>query len=555
MKKIIINTLLFLFVSTLQAQNLSSNFNGVSATAGNLKPEGETYGIALQNEIIHLRRLDTAVYYDILYEFKNTGSSYGNITVTQPITLYFNEFRPGLRSNVLDKLAILFPDLFKVQDTSIDIRKQLKEIFGERYFVRRYVSLKNLQALGIVADIFRNNQRSQYKKILVEFKWEDKDPYNLERDEEVLVMEVKFTTDFPFAPNEQFNLLSFMKLPSTLCGEVSKQIYTAYKLGHDAVWEGTIKNMYIVYDALASTPVLPLRYSYQSKYIGEKTEILVLNNITPASNDYIAFYTAEEAACTNNNLFPEKLIVPSAIKNINASSWAKDDAKLSGRKYNKSYIAATCDSIYPYQTGNPTNLDLFSLNFSGKEYPSGALNTLVAGTCKNETAEIILKESGHPVYAFDLSNFDESNDAYVGKPNLHLQTSWCEGSPGSGEGEYIEFELLQPVSSIKIYNGNQMNTTAFDIHGKANIIRFHSDEGKLPGGEKDKSFSIIDLNIQNLYVMYLPAGTYRIYLDDVDAGKSGGTCISSILFHFEMNDEWFVKSFDLLQNAYKKQTK
>ncbi|MFN0275433.1 MAG: NADase-type glycan-binding domain-containing protein [Chitinophagales bacterium] len=548
MKKLIFVSLIFSILQ-IQAQTSTSFFNGVSTSTGNLKPEGETYGISLQNELIHIRALDTSVLYDVLYEFKNTNASYGNFTVMQPVTLYFNEFRPGLRSDMLAKLAIVFSDLFKVQDPGIDIRKQLKENFQDRLFVRRYVNSQNLKAMGIIAEIFKNNQRSQYKKIMIEFRWMDEDPYNLTKDTEVLVMEIKFSTDFSFNPNEQFNLLCFMKLPSTICGITEKQIFAPYQISYDKNWEGSIKNLYIRHDAFAVTPVLPSSYKYTTKFTGEKEQVLIIKSTPQTGKQHIGFYAVlnDKNACGKTSETTERLLIPSAIKNISASSYTKENKQINNRNFLQTNEVIVSDSIKTYQTGNPTDLDFLAKDFRPKAYPS-ELNSLLKAGCKNGILELNLQQSGHPAYAFDVSNFNENDTTNWGKQNLQMQTCWCEGAEGTGEGEYIEFELMQPVSFVRIYNGNWYDDKTFTDGSKPNIIRFHSVDNLF----EDKKFSIIDLKIQNLYPIALQPGKYRIYIDDADAGKVENSCISSISFGFDMQDDWYKKSMNVLENVYKK---
>lgn len=547
------NSFFILFILsffTASSQSQKTNFNGVSALTGNLKPEGQTFGVSLQNELLHIRALDTSVLYDVLYEFKNTSNNYGVLTVTQPITVYFNEFRPGVRSDMLDKLAILFPDVFKVNDPASDIRDQIHANFQDRFFVRRYVSLQNLKQMGIAAELFKNNQRNSYKKILVEFKWKDEDSHNLTKNTEVLMMEIKFTTDFTFNPNEQFNLLSYIKLPATVCGINEKQLYAPYQIGYENNWEGSIKNLYIQHDIFEATPIIPTGFKYTNKYVGEKEQVVILNNITPAKNEKIAFYSIREnyEQCGKSKLVEEKSIIPVPIKYVTSSSWVKTDAVIPAKNYVVTNEIAFSNAIQSYQTGNPTNLDLFNTGFNTAPYTSYLLNDFMSGDCKGDNSQINQKESGHPIYAFDISNYNEEDKAFAGQENLQMQTCWCEGSGGLGKGEYIEFELTQPAKAIKIYNGNQSNDKLFEESSKVDIIRFSS----LDGFFEDKKYSIIDLKIQNLYVINLPVGKYRIYMDDVDAGKSPVTCISSITFDFDLQDEWYQKSIEALNAVFTK---
>jgi len=536
--------------SIISAQTIESNFNGLSVITGNLRPEGPDFGISLQNELIHMRELDTGAVYDILYEFKNTTNNYGVVMMSLPIQLYFNEFRPGVRSKALDQLAKLMPDIFKVDDPGVDIREQLKNNFGQRLFIRRYVSSQNLKQLGIVSDIFRNNSKTNYTKVLIEFRWMDEDPYNLNKNTEVLLADIKMIAEITFQPNEQFNILTFLKMPSTVAGIDELQIYAPYRIGYDKNWPGAIQNLYIQHDIFNATPVFPSKFNYSTHYSGERSQVLVLKNITPAANDNIAFYTIRENVkeCGSKALTVEKSIIPSPVRNVTASSWDKQELKLSDRNYVAANESAISDNIQAYQTGNPVNLDIFSNNWTAKKYNSYLLNDYLFSTCKGNIAEITLKESGHPIYAFDISNFNMDDSAFVDKENLQMQTAWCEGAQGKGKGEYIEFELLQPVSAIRIYNGNQLNDEVFKASSKVDVIRFSSLDKLV----EDKKYSIIDLPIQNLYPIHLPAGKYRIYMDEIEDGKNPVTCLSSISFDFILEDPWYQKSISILESAYNK---
>ncbi|MFN3939257.1 MAG: hypothetical protein ACK4IY_01640, partial [Chitinophagales bacterium] len=333
--KILSFAFVFLLSSTFFAQTPESNFNGLSVVTGNLRPEGPDFGITLQNQLINIRELDTGVVYDILYEFKNTTNNYGVVQMTQPIQLYFNEFRPGLRSPMLDQLARIMPDIFKVEDAGIDIRDQLKNNFGQRLFIRRYLSSQNLTQMCIVSDIFRNNTKTNYTKVLLEFRWMDEDPYNLTKNTEVLFIDIKMIVEVTFNPNEQFNVLSFMKLPAIVAGIDELQIYAPYTMGYEKNWPGTIQNLYLQHDIFNSTPILPAKYNYTANYTGERSQVLIIKNITPVKDERIGFYTIRESVktCGTKALIEEKSIIPSPIRNVTASSWNKSPLKLNDRNY------------------------------------------------------------------------------------------------------------------------------------------------------------------------------------------------------------------------------
>jgi hypothetical protein len=540
----------FLFLTGLTMAQAPSNFNGLSVITGNLFPTENNKGINLQNELIQLRELDTSVIYDILYDCKNTTTQYGVMNVTQPIQLYFNEFRPGYRSPILDQMSRMFIDIFQVKDPNVDIRDQLKENFGQRLFVRRYASSDNLKSLGIYSDLFKGSTKLNYNKVWIEFKWIDDDPYNLEKNTETLSMEIRMSTDIQFTPNEQFNLLSFIKLPATICGITQKQIYAPYQLGNTNKWAGNIANLYVQNDIFNATPMIPAGIKYDTKYSGERSQVLILQNVQMKEKEGIAFYALREnlQPCGNTKLREEKSIIPAPIINVTASSWEKTALRLDNRNYVVTYETSLSDTLQYYQTGNPTDLDLFSTGLQKRMYQSYLMNDFLTGNCKGDKSGISLKEGGHPIFAFDISNYNPEDSAFRNKPDLAMQTCWCEGVPGNGKGQYIEFELTQPSNAVSIFNGNQLNDETFTDNTMVDVIRFHSPDGLI----EDKKYSIIDLAIKNLYPIRMPAGTYRIYLDDVASKGTPTTCLSSIMFDFVLEDAWYQKSVQMLEGAYKR---
>ena len=178
---------------SLFAQN-NSNFNGLSISTGNIHPDGPNFGVALQKQLIHVREFDTLVKYDVIYELKNTTSSFCTVNTVMPLNIYFNEFEYGKRTEMLDKLATItnFSDIFSVQDRALDTREQIRDNFQNRLFVRKYISIDNLKAMGFQIDLFRNNVRINIKKIMCEIKFVDETPLYMPKNTEVLRMEIKF---------------------------------------------------------------------------------------------------------------------------------------------------------------------------------------------------------------------------------------------------------------------------------------------------------------------------------------------------------------------------
>lgn len=558
MKKIVcvLPCFLILCICTSNAQQ-NSYFNGLSAYTGNLAPDGPDCGLSLQSELIHLRELDSTVLYDILYEFKNTTSSYCDANVMMPLNLYFNEFAPGKRSPLLDKLAIMpaFSDIFKLQDPTLDAREQIRQNFAQRLFIRRYINADNLKQLGIYVSLFRNGKPINIKKILVEIKFMDEDHLNQAKNTEVLAFEIKFMTDFTFNPGEQTHVLAYLKLPSLICGIDEKQTYTAYQIGYAKNWEGPIGKLYLEHNIFRATPVLPTGTQYTTQFAGSDNQVLVAENIMPHDTMKIGFFhISRKPVCGNVPSVEEMLIVPAAVTNISASSWVKSKSDLPNRTYVQTNSVAFSDSIHGYQTGNPTNLDLFAKHFHAVEYAS-PLASLVSNSCKGGKSSINMLESGSPVYAFDVCDYNDEDSAYAGLPELQKQTSWCEDVPGKGTGEYLEFELTEPASGMRIFNGNLVDRSTFDASSKTDIIKITGLDGQqLDPVSKDSvlTFSVIDIPIENWYNYRFPKGRYRIALNSVENGQTPVTCICSINFDFVPDDPWLQQAITELNSTFKK---
>ncbi len=547
-----------IFISVFGQTN--NNFDGFSLSAGNLHPDGSNFGVALQNELIRVRQFDSVAKYDVIYELKNTTNSFCTVNTVMPINIYFNEFAYGKRSEILDKLGMItnFADIFKVQDRALDTREQIRQNFQQRLFVRKYISVDNLKEIGIYVDIFRNNIRINIKKILCEIKFVDETPLFLPKDTEVLRMEIKFMVEMNFTPDEQATIMTFLTLPTMNAGLDQKEIYTSYELGYEKNWAGKINSLYVEHDIFNATPIFPNKYAnYTTRMSGDRDQVLIFKDVTPSDKDKIAFFHFQNrAACNIGKLYNEQTVVPVSVKNISASSYVKTDLILPKRYYTPAGMISFSDSIQTYQTGNPTRIDIFENDVTILPYNHEGLYDHISLDCKNNQPNVVLKESGHPVFAFDIGDHIFDDSIYLGVEDLARQTCWCEGVSGPGAKEYLEFEITQPAKAIKIFNGNQLNRTIFDGSSKPDIITITNLDGvEINPVAPNKTMytnSIIDLVILNVYELKMPAGKYRLTIDAIDKGATAATCISSISFDFIVEDEWYQRSLGMLSSFFGK---
>ena len=551
--------ILYLIISMLTASLSAQNFNGLSVSTGNLHPENSNFGVVLQNELIQVQEFDSVVKYDVVYEFKNNTSGFATVTAVLPISIYFNEFAPGKRSEMLNKLASIptFSDIFAVQDKSLDIREQIRNNFQQRLFVRKYVSVDNLKAMGIYVDMFRNNTRINVKKVWCELKFTDATPLYLPKNTEVLAMEIRLIAEMNFAPDEMATVLTFLTLPTVEAGINRSETYSLYELGYEKNWSGRLEGLYVKHDIFHSTPILPSTMSDYTSYVsGERDQVLRFDDIMLMDRDKIAFYhIAEDKNCNPAKTWIDEAIIPSAVKSVSASSYMKTDLEFPKRVFQQTPMVAFSDSLQPYQTGNPTGVDVLNTHLKQNMYDAQNFYKLISGSCKSNNPVISIKESGHPLFAFDLSDHLYEDSTYEGRENLARQTCWCEAAAGMGEKEYIEFEISQPSREMKIYNGNQLNKSVFNESSKADIITVTSLDGHKinPNAENPSVFrsSIIDLTILNVYQLNMPPGKYRIAIEAVDKGTIANTCFSSITFDFQVADEWYMRSQSMLKSFFK----
>ncbi len=537
----------------------AQNFDGLSVTTGNLHPENSNFGVVLQNELIQVDDLNSSVQYDVVYEFKNNSGNFATVSAVLPVNLYFNEFAPGKRSEMLDKLATVstFSDVFAVQDKNLDTREQIRKNFQSRLFVRKYVSVDNLKAIGVSIDLFRNNVKMNVKKIWCELKFTDATPLYLPKNTEVLSMEIKFIVEMNFSPDEQSTVVAFINLPAANAGINRSERYSMYELGFEKNWSGRLEGLYVQHDLFESTPILMSKMKDYKTYVaGERDQVLRFDDIMLVDKDKLAFYHISDATeCNAGKAFTEQVIIPSAIKSVTASSSLKASMDIPNRVFMQTPMVAFSDSLHPYQTGNPTGIDVLNTALTEQPYDAVGLYKIVSGTCKSNSPVINIKESGNPLLAFDVSDHLYDDSTYENRQNLARQTCWCEGVAGAGDKEYIEFEITQPSNALRIYNGNQFDKKVFGESSKADIITITSLDGFAinPGGENTSVYrsSIIDLPILNEYTLKMPPGKYRITIDATDKGTTQNTCFATIAFDFQVVDEWYMHTMTLFQSSKK----
>ena len=126
----------------------------------------------------------------------------------------------------------------------------------------------------------------------------------------------------------------------------------------------------------------------------------------------------------------------------------------------------------------------------------------------------------------------EDNDGSYYASNLQdnlMDTPWCEGTEGSGEGEKLtySFEGAKKISNVDVVNGNGTSFKLFMAYGSVKTLKLTFDNGKSQNLVLKPMFKPQTLNIE-------PVTTKSITVEliDVQNGKTvQDTCISELRFY------------------------
>ena len=136
------------------------------------------------------------------------------------------------------------------------------------------------------------------------------------------------------------------------------------------------------------------------------------------------------------------------------------------------------------------------------------------------------------------------------------ETAWCEGSPGSGEGQWLQFNVKSKkpgqycrLEGIAITPGYAKNQKTYLENGRVRKVRVTDCDGKrpydfmLPAAERyDMAPVLLRMPAEEQKTGFLNMGTkyvepldyleetscFRLTILEVDKGSSDDTCISEV---------------------------
>jgi hypothetical protein len=141
------------------------------------------------------------------------------------------------------------------------------------------------------------------------------------------------------------------------------------------------------------------------------------------------------------------------------------------------------------------------------------------------------------------------------------ESAWCEGVPGDGIGEWVEFELKEDVLGLSIHNGFKKITwilqathgnqeeklkVVYTNNNRLKVLEILSNDGKikqelqLQDTSKKQSFESI----------FLPKGLYKVYIRDIYKGnKYDDTCLGEIEF-YSANAKQIIEQDEFFKKVY-----
>lgn len=478
--------------------------SAVFTTVGNPYPAAPT-SISMEREIVYLAELDTMATWRFLYEFANNGTAAASSEMITPVVIYFDDFRQGSRSPMLEKLAELFPDLFAVDESINNIAPALQQKFGNRLFVKRYVSQVNLAKAGLAYSLQLDEENKAVSKIALEFRWERKPA-----QPPALKMTIHFHSGLSIPTGESIEVVARLKLPAAVRNEKPYH-YTTLELGGPENWAGQINNLYLVNRLDGTRPLLPRGLTPDQKMSGKDHIVSSLKNVKPIGLR-MAFYKEETS--------PGAYYVPIGVSAINASSSLLQTTGQPARQ-TLARFAVTERVLDPEIRAGLSN-----------NYPSWTPYLFEP----HQLGESLRAQEANGMAEAAFDHSPAVDDKTISRE--YLSTAWCENAKGDGKGEWLSFELLQPVRATYMENGDLSSKEAYAANGRLRSFRVKAVDGSF-----EKLYPVNDIGLLNTYYDELRPGAYTMELITVFPGESGKTCLSSIAFDFLTGDKWFDQRF------------
>lgn len=524
---------------------------GATAASGVIYSEQDHESVSMNREIIYftgfqdkqlegVRKIPLAGY-KVLFEFENHSPKGVQAPCAFPVNIFFTEFTKYSRSNILDNLAGIMPDIFDFSKNDKTVLAELRKTFENRNFIRRMINVRDLSKLNMDIKIVQDGKPVTIQKIILEFRW----VYDREKNQEFLAMETHLVHDLQFQPSSKSIVTVEYVVPSFNTGYNSSHYFSPYITGTGRTWKDEISEIYIVNNVLDATVVLPYYMDYEQKNYGYNQHVTIIKNHEPERNEKIGFYVTREndCGCYNRDAYQETLYIPKPLKNVTASSWYNKKQKFPSQCIAGIDELSVIQWVPDFETGLYSKLTITQKPLHIENNTDEWIELATDSDCGDDGEPFVLFKQGyHPIWAFDMS-LDSLGTQYRTHSNYGLGTSWCVFDAAGGKEQYIEFQLTQDVNELKFYTGM---TKSEDLYKQYNrIARFNL---KRTDGEFEKIIDLSDI-LTSSYEMKLKPGIYRMTVKDVFEGKEKNiTCFSSLRFSFMFEDKWFTAHFNQIDS-------
>lgn len=546
--KVILGIVFYLSALTLWAQ--SGYKVGVTAAPGLPFATESTEQIALENSIVFFRGFENKwlddynkvplASFQYLHAFKNTSGGPAYVEAQLPVYYFFSEFDKVNRSNILDNLAELMPDILNLDQEEAAIKESLRAQFENRNFIRRIINKRNLDKLNMNLRVWQDDQELTVGKVVLEFRWiKDR-----ERNQEVLAMDAFIHFDLNFKQAGTSVVRINHAVPTYFQQAAQDRYYTPFHLGTGSNWKGSIGKLYLVREALDASLAFPYYFNGETFSFGTDKQVMVLKNHLPERSEKIAFYTyrGHNCGCYEGDALPEKIFFPTALTQVTASTWWNPQRKEAKQCVEASTQRTTVKWVPDWEHGLGGSLSIDAAPLDQVNDAKEKLAPLFSNDCDVAGEPVLTYTSGyHPYLAFDTADDSIRIGSRSIPGHFGVKSAWCVQSDRQGRGESITITLSQPVRSIKFYTGMQADETTYKRFNRVKQFELKQINGTY---SKDLSFSDI---VTSSYELDLQPGTYKFTIADLYEGQRPDiTCFSSILLDFHFNDEWFNTFFDQL---------
>lgn len=536
-----------LLISSVVVAAQSGYKVGVTAAPGLPFPAETTEQVALSNSIVYFRGFENKwldeynkvplASFQYLHAFDNTSSGPVYVPTKIPVYFFFSEFDKVNRSNILENLAILMPDLFQLDQEEAAIKESLRTQFENRNFIRRIINKRNLDKLNMSLRVWQDDQELTIGKIILEFRWiKDR-----ERNQEVLAMDAFIHVDLNFTKPGTSIVRMHHAVPAYYQQAAKIRQYTPFHLGTGSGWKGPIEQLYLVRDALDASLAFPYYFTSNTYSYGPDKEVMVLKNHTPEKSEKVAFYSYRNrnCGCYEGDAIPEKLFLPTALSQVTASQWWDPGKKVAKQCVEASTQTTTVKWIPDWEHGLGATLSIDAAPLEQINDTQEKLAPLFSNDCDVAGEPILTYTTGyHPYLAFDAAD----DSIYLGSMALPghfgLRSGWCVQSDRQGRGESLTFTITQPVHEVKFYTGLHTDEASYKRYNRVKEFDLQQINGSF---QKTLSFSDI---VTSSYILDLAPGTYKLTVGDLYEGERPDiTCFSALLLDFHFNDTWFDKYF------------